>query len=771
MRSLLAGLLLFFAVAVKAQTTGIPYVVPTVAAMKTYFGNGNIMYVSATNQFYTICTSCSADESTVFAGASGRKWKVMASGGGSDARKRDTTSVLGVIYNKNSWVTGDLSGFNIAAPTPTIVGTKLSFTSTSSTYNSGEYVAIDSFNHCFENWHLAYREIPQTTSGATTNGSGIGSASTAMNYQQFLTAWVGLSTNTTFGQGRLNISNGTTIYASSAANAITWSVGDKIVTTFDRAGNTVIAKAWNETTNSIPVTVTYQFSTVYLNAAQNLPNTGKFSISPMGGNVQVDSIAFTVNEIVGADLLVLQDSKGVAYGSTYSNSPSNLARNDGYTVVNLSGGGNRNQDMYVLKDDIKKLRPKQVMTEISTNDGLDSVSAKYYYNKTIDSLHSFGMSVLIQRPYYDNPVYQTWRLNYVDRTYARDSIIDTYTPTKQKGAVLIDSLHLTDLGDSLVYDAWKGSGKLKGGGGARFNTGLGKLYPNGLQDAFFGYWGNSTFYNKVTGVPYIKLGLTGVVTAYRDGLNVSRGMEIDGAFDDVAMLTSSHTGLHVTPTATVNQKATFQTPKIDFTTGSASITGGAGFLQIAAVTGATNKATISTNNFLFGINSVQDVLAAFQLTSTTQGFLITPMTKTNRTAISNPSTGLMVYQSPAVGTDAGGLFAVKKFAKWGKIWSDGVDTLGYSAGTNVVNFDLENFQTLSITGNTTFGTSNLVAGREVIVRIISDASSRTLTFPGTWKFMTNAAPSSIAASKTAILILRSLGTTDADVVASYVVEP
>lgn len=96
-------------------------------------------------------------------------------------------------------------------------------------------------------------------------------------------------------------------------------------------------------------------------------------------------------------------------------------------------------------------------------------------------------------------------------------------------------------------------------------------------------------------------------------------------------------------------------------------------------------------------------------------------------------------------------------------------TVGTTGSVNL-DFATEKFKTSALTGDITFTTSNLNTGREIIVRITADGSTRNFTFPG-WKFVGAAAPASIAANKTALLILRSFGTTAADVVASYEVEP
>jgi len=74
-----------------------------------------------------------------------------------------------------------------------------------------------------------------------------------------------------------------------------------------------------------------------------------------------------------------------------------------------------------------------------------------------------------------------------------------------------------------------------------------------------------------------------------------------------------------------------------------------------------------------------------------------------------------------------------------------------------------------LTGDITFASSNLVAGRSVTARIVNGATLRTLAFPAGWVFV-GAKPADIAASKTGILTATAFGTTDADVVAAWAVE-
>lgn len=90
-----------------------------------------------------------------------------------------------------------------------------------------------------------------------------------------------------------------------------------------------------------------------------------------------------------------------------------------------------------------------------------------------------------------------------------------------------------------------------------------------------------------------------------------------------------------------------------------------------------------------------------------------------------------------------------------------------TTGTIDLDFSTNELVTMAaMTGNVTFTTSNLAAGRTKTIRIIGGASAYTFTFPA-WKFLGAAAPASLAIGKYAVLTLTSISTTDAEVVAAY----
>lgn len=96
------------------------------------------------------------------------------------------------------------------------------------------------------------------------------------------------------------------------------------------------------------------------------------------------------------------------------------------------------------------------------------------------------------------------------------------------------------------------------------------------------------------------------------------------------------------------------------------------------------------------------------------------------------------------------------------------------ATTGTVNLDLATLngtsQWIVASGNLTFTTSNLTAGRDFNMRIDAGGSSRTIAWPA-WIPLGAALPTTLASGKTLVLSIESWGTTDANVTAAVAVQP
>ena len=102
-------------------------------------------------------------------------------------------------------------------------------------------------------------------------------------------------------------------------------------------------------------------------------------------------------------------------------------------------------------------------------------------------------------------------------------------------------------------------------------------------------------------------------------------------------------------------------------------------------------------------------------------------------------------------------------------------TVGTGLGTSgTVNLDMASvhgtIQTITLTGNPTFTTSNRAAGREVTLIIAAGGSTRTITWPS-WLVVGGALPTTLASGKTLVVSVTFVDTTDAAAVAAASVQP
>ncbi len=97
-------------------------------------------------------------------------------------------------------------------------------------------------------------------------------------------------------------------------------------------------------------------------------------------------------------------------------------------------------------------------------------------------------------------------------------------------------------------------------------------------------------------------------------------------------------------------------------------------------------------------------------------------------------------------------------------------TYGASVALDFASLDAQ-YRTISLIGNLelTTASGSLANGRTLVLRLVNDATQRTLTFPTDWKFL-GTKPANIAASKVGVLSLTAFGATNADVVAAYAVQ-
>ena len=102
-------------------------------------------------------------------------------------------------------------------------------------------------------------------------------------------------------------------------------------------------------------------------------------------------------------------------------------------------------------------------------------------------------------------------------------------------------------------------------------------------------------------------------------------------------------------------------------------------------------------------------------------------------------------------------------------------TVGTSLGTTgTVDLDMaalnDTYQSITLTGNITFTTSNRAAGRSVTIRIVPGASSRTVTAPTSSVVLTQLSPFTFPANKTGVFSITFFGSNAGDGVVAFAVQ-
>ena len=287
-------------------------------------------------------------------------------------------------------------------------------------------------------------------------------------------------------------------------------------------------------------------------------------------------------------------------------------------------------------------------------------------------------------------------------------------------------------------------------------VGIGKTDPLALLDV----GGNSRFSGQITSTvatgaaPFVVASTTSVTNLNADMLDGSHASDfspsshdhsgmlqpIDGDLTAIAALTETVGLLKKTAANTwaiddtsylkvADASSTYQ-PKDEDLTAIAEITGTAGLLKKTN----TNTWTLDTSLYALDDKVVHDTMDETIGGAKT---FTNPLTVQAIVTANNYDIGLTTLASDSI-------------------------NLNFSAETGLY--------TRSAAGNITFAATNYRAGSIKTVRIISGASPRNLTFPLSWVFM-GTKPTSIVAGRVGILTITSFGTTEADCVAAWTVQP
>lgn len=101
------------------------------------------------------------------------------------------------------------------------------------------------------------------------------------------------------------------------------------------------------------------------------------------------------------------------------------------------------------------------------------------------------------------------------------------------------------------------------------------------------------------------------------------------------------------------------------------------------------------------------------------------------------------------------------------------EALGTTTGAISLDLNDEKYQTVVLTGDPTFSTSNRAPARFLSLKLDANGSDRSLSFSASWKWLgtDHSAGVTLSNGKIAVLSLTCYGTAETDIVATYVAEP
>lgn len=426
--------------------------------------------------------------------------------------KQNKINYIGSIYNKNSWT--DLSDFTVNGTTPTIVSNKLQFTGGTGSFTQSldysRYTAL-------EKWTITARIVVGSVNTSTSYGLGIGLRSTNVNGLYNLSAQVGLNT-TNLGHLFIYAGPSNNIVASSTS-VLTVSTGDSIMEILQRNGDIVTFTAWNQTTKSLPISLSYSY--IYDGSTTIFsPNTGRFAVFNFGGTQTLDSISITSLIPKNIEVAFVGDSKTVGYVTGNFNTRFSSLFAKYFNSITLAGGSDKTADVLNRVQEIIDVKPTYCVLNIGRNDiyyGVSTATILANYDTIVNRLTSAGIHVLHLLPLYETSINQSVLTNHILSTYNAADVIDSHladysgTPSNVLGT---DNVHPNALGNQKIFESLMRSKFFNNtgiialtalpGSGSYYNTTTPGLVPptNGSLGYLKtdGTWGGSTIIDSVKNV-------------------------------------------------------------------------------------------------------------------------------------------------------------------------------------------------------------------------------------------------------------------------------
>lgn len=365
-----------------------------------------------------------------------------------------TAPYYGTIFSASSFT--NLSAFTINGITASVSSNQINISG-----GSGTYAKSLDYNY--------FTTLPRWACGATfqagsitssSYGLGVGprSANTFTTYSTL--GSVNLSTGGTGNLTIQEVANGSGSILATAATSLSFSAGDYIYEELDRFEDTVYFWAYDVTTQSAVVSVSYQFSTAYSQSAL-VPNTGKFALWAFGGTQNVSSFSIRSLSPKNPDVVLIGDSKISGYYSgNYGQSFAALIQND-YRSVTLAGPGDTTTEVLLRMPEILAENANSYVLNIGRNDiakGTSLGTIEANYASIVSQIQATGRPVYNLLPLYETVVDQSALTAWIQATYPSAYIIDgggaNYAGTVSN-ILAGDNIHPNAFFHNKIYEAIK----------------------------------------------------------------------------------------------------------------------------------------------------------------------------------------------------------------------------------------------------------------------------------------------------------------------------
>ncbi len=372
------------------------------------------------------------------------------------------TTPFGTIYNQNSWNnTNDFITNGNA--TATLSGNYVNISSsTKDDWNNT--VNITSYQTKLEKWRFKLRFKIVAWAG-NSYGLGFGLKSANAYVQNDV---MGFLQTTNSGSGGLYIvKSGRTTVATGPT--INFTLNDVIDLDGEFYDSIFHFTAYN-TTSGVSASLSFTYATNGSTIA--VPNTSNFSLMELGGTHQIQNIEITSNELAGANIATVGDSKTIGYfTNTFTGRYAAQLNNNYAPAIINAGGADLVTNVLNRQDELIRLSANKYLLSIGSNDirfGSTLLQLQRNYDSLVKILQATGAKVyhIVLPEDYTKPlgvnllafkdwVAATYSAYYIDAwdSMATGNILKGIYDTG-------DGVHLNQQGNNKIYEAIVASNKL-----------------------------------------------------------------------------------------------------------------------------------------------------------------------------------------------------------------------------------------------------------------------------------------------------------------------